>query len=179
MTKPAHAHSTSRDTAIGRVRVEHGETTQATGNQFQVAQASSASLTPQVMRIDAAEPIDITEMSMTVNLGGVNVSIFEASEGAEGGTFTPVSVSNTNRRNPQSPNFTASTGGTFTPSGEALLPPMSVSTGTTGNVLSNTEKRTGILSLPAGVFFVVTGLLSGVTSFTGNLVLTISEVLEP
>jgi hypothetical protein len=172
--KPAHAHSTSRDTAIGRVRVEHGETAQATGTQFQVAQSSTAAALPQVLRVDAPEPIDVTEMQMTVNLGGVNISIFEAADGTEGGTFTPVSVSNTNRRNPQAPSFSASAGGTFTPTGDPVLPPMLASVDLGGRSVNERQ-----LSLPAGTYFFVTGLLSGVTSFTGQLVLTISEVLEP
>lgn len=179
MIKPAHTHSTTRDPATGRIKVEHGDTAQTTGSEFQAAQFSTAALAPQVMEIVAPEPIDITEMEMTVNLGGVNVSIFESSEGTSGGTFTPLEVTTTNRRAPRTPSFTVGTGGTFTPTGNPMRPVMSVSTGASGAVLSNTERQTKRFSLLAGTYYVVVGLLSGVTSFTGNLVLTISEVIEP
>ena len=177
--KPAHAHSTSRDTDVGRIRVEHGETSQATGTQFQAQSVATASLNPQVMRIVAPEPIDITEIEMTVNLGGVSVSIFEAGDGAAGGTFTPVTLTSTNRRIQKTPSFTVETGGTFNPVGNPVRPPLSVSTGASGNnVLSNVSRQERKLSLLAGTYYVVIGLLVGVTSFTGNLVLTISEVLD-
>jgi hypothetical protein len=177
--KQAHTHSTTRDPSTGRVKVEHGETAQTTGTEFQTAQFSTAALAPQVMEIVAPEPIDITEMEMTVNLGGVNVSIFEASDGTAGGTFTPLEVTSTNRRVPKTPSFSVGTGGTFAPTGNPMRPPLSVNTASSGNnVLSNTRRNTKRFSLAAGTYYVVVGLLVGVTSFTGNLVLTISEALD-
>lgn len=181
MIKPAHTHSTTRDPATGRIKVEHGDTAQVTGSEFQVAQFSTASALPQVMEIVAPEPIDITEIEMTVNIGGVNVSIFDASGGTAGGTFTPIDATTTNIRELKAPSFTVGTGGTFTPSGNPIGPPMSVGAGTgsgAGNVLSNTARQSRRISLPAGTYYAVVSLLAGVTSFTGNLVLTISEVID-
>lgn len=175
---PAHAHSTTRDAATGRIRVEDGSTAQATGSEFTSAQVSTAALAPQVARITAPEPIDLTHIEMTVSLGGVTVQVFEASAGTQGGTFSAQTVQPTNLRNPRAPSFTVESGGTFTPTGPALQR-MTVSTGASGaNLLSNTRRLDQVLSLPAGTYFIVTGLLSGVTSFTGELLLTISEALD-
>lgn len=174
---PAHAHSTTRDAATGRIRVEDGSTAQAVGAEFTTAQVSTAALSPQVARITAPEPIDLSQIEMTVNLGGVTVQVFEESAGTAGGTFTAQPVQSTNLRNPRAPSFTVETGGTFAPTG-APLQRMTVSTGTSGsNLLSNTRRLDRPLALPAGVYYVVTGLLAGVTSFTGELLLTISEAV--
>jgi hypothetical protein len=128
------------------------------------------------MQIVATQPIDITEMEMTVTAGGVSVQVFEADDGTASGTFTELPVQSTNLRAPKTPSFTVSGGGAFVPSGQAIGR-MSVSTDT--NLLSNTRSRQGRLSLPAGTYFVVTGLISGVASFTGELIIRIAEVIEP
>ena len=174
-TKPAHTHSTLRDTVVGRVRVEHGETTQATGQQFDIFQEFTAIAAPSVTKIVATQPIDIDNIEFNVLLNGGSVSVFEAASGSEGGTFTPlVPVSSNQRLNP-APTFSASTGGTFIPSA-APLRKMSAQAVANSSASKSTRGR---LSLLAGTYFVVTGLLSGVLSLTGDLVITISEAIEP
>ena len=161
---------------ISRLRVECGSSAQAAGNEFTATQTSTAAISPQVMRLVAAEPIDITGAEMTVNVGGVNVFIYESTAGTAGGTFTALPAQTTNLRNPRTPSFSAATGGTFTPSGSAIRQ-MTVSTGTSGaNLMSNTRQMSGVVSLPAGTYYIVTGLLAGVTAFTGELIVTIVDL---
>lgn len=168
---------TSDDLSVTRLKVEDGSTAQASGDEFTTTQSSSSALTPQVMRITATEPIDITGMDVTVSLGGVVTSVYEAASGVAGGTFTAAPTPSTNLRRPKAAPFAAAVGGTFTPSASAVRQ-MTVSTGTSGaNLLSNTRSMRGILSLPVGTYYVVTGLAQGVTTFTGELTLTVRRAV--
>lgn len=163
---------TSGDITVTRLKVEDGSTAQASGDEFTTTQSSTSSLTSQVMRITATEPIDITGMDITVALGGVLVSLYDAASGVAGGTFTASPVSSTNLRRPKAAPFASAVGGTFTPSAAAVRQ-MTVSTGTSGaNLISNTRSMQGVLSLPVGTYYIVTGLVQGVTTFTGELILT-------
>lgn len=159
-----------------RVKVEDSSTAQASGFEFQTAQTSTGSTTPQVLRVTAPQPIDVTEMEMTIVIGGVNVQIYEASQGTPSGTFTAVPVQSTNPRKLKSPTFSIASGGTFAPTGNALRQ-MMVNGGTAvAPLASQLRVNSKRLSLPAGTYYIVTGLLSGVSTFTGQLIVTITEV---
>jgi hypothetical protein len=159
-----------------RLKVQTGTSAQTSGSEFETTQTSTAATAPQVLRITAPEPVDITEMEMTVVLGGVSVQVFEASAGTAGGSFTAAPVQSTNLRNPKAPTFSAASGGTFTPSAPALRQ-MVVNGGTAlAPLASVSQVNRKPLSLPAGTYYIVTGLLSGVASVTGQLVVTIVDL---
>ena len=161
---------------ISRLRVECGSSAQASGNEFQTTQSSTAASSAPVLRITASDPIDITEMEITAVTGGVNVQVFESSAGTPGGTFTASTVRSTNLRNVKTPSFTAAVGGTFTPSA-APLRQMVASSGTSVAPLATFNRiNNKVLSLPAGTYYIVTGLLAGVTAFTGELIVTIVDL---
>jgi hypothetical protein len=172
--KPAHVHSTTRQTEVGRVRVEDGSTTQATGQQFDILQEFAAIAAPTVIKIVAPLPIDIDGMELNILLNGGNLSIFEASAGTEGGTFTPITPVSSNQRLNPAPSFSASTGGTFV----ATEPPLRRMSAQAAANSSSVRANNNRMSLPAGTYFAVTGLLSGVLSLTGETVITISEVIQ-
>jgi hypothetical protein len=163
-------------TGISRLKVDVGSSSQASGDEFQTTQSSTAVASAPVLRITAPEPIDITEMEMTVVLGGVNVQVFQASAGTPGGTFTAAPIQSTNLRNVKAPSFSVASGGTFTPSAAALRQ-MVVNGGTAVAPLASVNRvNRRVLSLPAGTYYIVTGLLAGVASLTAELIVTIVDV---
>jgi hypothetical protein len=167
---------TSIDKLSARLKVEDGSTAQASGSEFQTTQSPAAVTGPQVLRIVATEPIDITEMELTAIVGGSSVQVFEASAGVAGGTFTAAPIKSTNLRNPKMPSFTAATGGTFVPSAAALRS-MVVNSGTAVAPLASVNRvNKRALSLTAGTYYIVTSLLAGVTAFTGELIITIVDL---
>lgn len=163
-------------TGISRLKVDVGSSSQAAGDEFQTTQSTTAVASAPVLRITAPSPIDVTEMEMTVVLGGVNVQVFQSSSGTPGGTFTAAPVQSTNLRNVKTPSFSVASGGTFTPSAAALRQ-MVVNGGTAVAPLASVNRvNKRVLSLPAGTYYIVTGLLAGVASLTAELIVTIVDV---
>ena len=163
-------------TGVSRLKVDVGSSSQAAGDEFQTTQSSTAASSAPVLRITAPSPIDITEMEMTVVLGGANVQVFQASAGTPGGTFTAAPIQSTNLRNVKVPSFSVASGGTFTPSAAALRQ-MVVNGGTAVAPLASVNRvNKRVLSLPAGTYYIVTGLLAGVASLTAELIVTIVDV---
>ena len=163
-------------TGVSRLKVDVGSSSQAAGDEFQTTQSSTAASSAPVLRITAPSPIDVTEMEMTVVLGGVNVQVFQASAGTPSGTFTAAPIQSTNLRNVKAPSFSVASGGTFTPSAAALRQ-MVVNGGTAVAPLASVNRvNRRVLSLPAGTYYIVTGLLAGVASLTAELIVTIVDV---
>jgi hypothetical protein len=161
---------------ISRLKVDSSSAAQASGSEFQTTQSPSAVSSPQVLRIVAPNPIDITGMELTAVVGGSSVQVFESSAGTPGGSFTATPIKSTNLRNVKSPTFTAATGGTFTPSAAALRT-MVANSGTAVAPLASVNRvNNRVLSLSAGTYYIVTGLLAGVTAFTGELIVTIVDL---
>ena len=161
---------------ISRLRVECGSTAQESGREFQTTQSPAAASSPQVLRIVAPISIDITSLELTAIVGGSSVQVFESSAGTPGGSFTAAPIKSTNLRNVKAPTFSAATGGTFVPSAAALRT-MVANSGTAIAPLASVNRvNNKVLSLPAGTYYIVTGLLAGVAAFTGELIVTIVDI---
>ncbi len=153
---------TSRRTGYGRIRVDVAQTGFWEGREFRLNYPLSIATTSQVV-LRFTSPIDfvLQLQSLSASDVGILFRAYRASQGTEGGTWTPVQNLLPNNSISTTPDYTPQceidTGGTFTPGGgemptETIRLIVVNATGQRATVGGTSIKERG---LPAGTYYLV------------------------
>jgi hypothetical protein len=157
---PADRHSTRRDPAIGRIKVDVANTAFWESKEYRISkEILGLDSTPLVLKVVSVGDFILQKQELTCDAGGIRFSAYRAGQGTEGGTFTAEQVYSVNFMDSTGgvipPTVTISSGGTFTPNSD----PVEVLRVVTSNSTSQQSTVTGAVGdergLPAGTYYLV------------------------
>ena len=178
---PASRHSTRRDPAFGRVRVDPGNTAFWEGREYRISYEYSVGGTPLVIRFESPIDFILQTQDLSIDEGNIRFRAYRSTQGSEGGTFDesiPIYGANIMNETPSVPTqISITTGGSFTPdAGQSATETIRVRT---ANATSQRTTVTGSLGdergLSPGTYYLEFARIDGTNTATGVFTLEWEE----
>lgn len=186
MTGRASVHSTSRDNAFGRIKVETGTTAFSQNRSLRVSEPLTLdSVAAPVMQIEFNSPINFTLVQQTLlcDLGGILYQVYRSEQGTVTAPFNdPIAPIRRNSRTDApayTPQISIAKGGIFTPNvGETPVDTIRIRAGENANKATNVSgAEESSRGLPPNSYYIIISTISGIAgAVAGVLELLYDEV---